>query len=115
MKPYPIIPMLSVLAIDSLVRTKINRKSQRHKKNTLAATPFLPGATVLLVQLIHRFLRSLGPWPGIGPETEVDGPPVVRNAGTVQLRQDGAEINLALAEWSVSAGLVIVEGTVRVD
>src|SRR5262249_30422884 len=36
------------------------------------------GSTVLLVQRVHGFLAALGYRPGIRPEAQVNGPPIVR-------------------------------------
>src|SRR5205085_2145071 len=53
--------------------------------------------------------------PSIGPEAEVDDPPISWSSTAVQLRQQLAEIQDAIAKRRVRRGLVAVERAVRID
>src|SRR3989442_1430708 len=75
----------------------------------------LPSVSMLCVHLIDRFLASLSDRPGIGPEAEIDRPPVMAERVLVQLRQQLIEAQQPLAERNVRGGLVIVKGAIRVD
>jgi hypothetical protein len=58
----------------------------------------------------EQLLAALGDVPGIRPEAQVDGPPVVRQAFPGEARHQGAEIDHAVAERGVRAGLVVARG-----
>src|SRR5262245_27546524 len=66
-------------------------------------------------QFVYRAFAALGDGPGVGPEAEVDHPPVRGGAGLVQFGKEDVEREDALAEGGVGGGLIVVEGAVGVD
>ena len=78
-----------------------------------------PGETilpaVLLAHLVQDALAVGNDVPGVGPEAQIQTPPVVRDSRLVQRRQQLVEVDDAGAERIVSAGVVIVERPIRVD
>src|SRR5438105_13077077 len=70
---------------------------------------------VLLPVLVQKPLTVRGHIPRVWPEAQVHTPPVVRYAAVDQLGDELVEVQLALAEGSVGAGVVLVERAVRID
>src|SRR3954447_9865756 len=99
MNPYPIMPTRSSLDIRIL-----------HRRGSM-----------LCYESIHVRLAGFRSHPGIGPEAEINGPPVVWDASRLQkLRHDLVEVQKALAEWRMRGGLVLtifglVTGVIRIN
>src|ERR1051326_2018487 len=70
---------------------------------------------VLLPVFVEELLAVGGDVPGIGPEAEIDAPPVVGHAAVDQLGDDLVEVEPALAERSVGARIVLIERAVGID
>src|SRR5215218_10124724 len=59
-------------------------------------------------KLIHVLLAGFSGGPCIGPEAEIDGPPVVRDLSSLQqLRHNLVEVQEAQAEGRMRGGLVL--------
>src|SRR5260370_5792204 len=70
---------------------------------------------VLLPQLIQVAFAVRSHVPRIGPEAQVNTPPIVGYVGLHQLRDELVEVQLAGAEGVVRAGVVFVQRAVRID
>ena len=54
-------------------------------------------------------------FPGVGPEAQVDGPPVGGQAAAQNFRDQQIKIQHPLAKGSVGAGLIVVQRAVRIN
>src|SRR5262249_40241463 len=86
-------------------------------RRSLPAVSIVQGCSrrILLPQLVEKPLAVGGDFPGIRPKAEGDAPPVVGAAALQELRHELIEVELALAEGGMGAGVVLVEAAVGID
>src|SRR5438105_3970326 len=70
---------------------------------------------ILAAHLVEELLAIGSHVPGIGPEAQVDAPPVVRHPALVERRQQLVEVELTGAERIVRARVVLVERAIGID
>src|SRR6185436_1545410 len=71
--------------------------------------------SILVVEAIHELLAAGCCFPRSWPEAEIHCPPWRATAALIQRRHNRVEIKLAFTEGTVSAGLVVVQGAIRID
>src|SRR5438874_724395 len=60
---------------------------------------------IFMTKLVENALAVRGDAPGVGPETEIDAPPVIRHAAGHEFRNELIEVEDALPERDVFAGV----------